>query len=63
MFIKILTKSISKNYRETARRNAFIITSNYTIMNKGMGLMLLGIGVAFVGVVVYTVFYINVLFK
>ena len=32
-------------------------------MNKGMGLMLLGIGGAFVAVVVYTVFYMNVLFK
>jgi hypothetical protein len=32
-------------------------------MNKGMGLMLLGIAAAFVAVVVYTVFYMNVLFK
>ena len=32
-------------------------------MKKGMGLMLLGIAVAFVAVVVYTVFYMNVLFK
>jgi len=32
-------------------------------MSKGMGLMLVGIAAAFVAVVVYTVFYMNVLFK
>ena len=32
-------------------------------MKKGMGLMLLVIAVAFVAVVVYTVFSMNVLFK
>jgi len=32
-------------------------------MNKGMLAMVLGIAAAFVAVVVYTVFYMNVLFK